>query len=424
MDFDASPAHSMPTSGQTLDMSLNTIALDLARVIGSLFQTPQGTPGLVLVGHSMGGSVAVEVASLLTRTSPPHAADGSSPSTSYILPASKIQGVAVLDVVEGTAIAALDSMKHIILSYPSGFDSVEDAIRWHVESGTVINPDSARRSVPSLLKKNGGVADSAVPSQMTGIAEDDEEQQEEAVEELSESAEPELQPDGTSLTPATTSPSSKTSRRKTRPPAWVWVHDLLATSPFWSGWFTGLSSKFLSVRAPRLLLLAGTDRLDKELMIGQMQGKYQLAVFPEVGHSLQEDAPERTAQTLVEFWKKSNAPPPISSLSKFKPGVLPGAAPATFVPPPPFGRGSASGGQVGYQTRSPQRTAKLSISMQFIKVSCIVASVAISLALLGPTGTIAAPVDPQVVDGSAELAARDNLVARANTAGGEHELRA
>ncbi|PWN44111.1 hypothetical protein IE81DRAFT_47849 [Ceraceosorus guamensis] len=77
----------------------------------------------------------------------------------------------------------------------------------------------------------------------------------------------------------------------------------------------------------------------------------------------------------------------------------------------------------GYQTQSPQRTVNLSISMQFIKVSCIVASVAISLALFGPTGTIAAPVDPQVVDGSAELAARDNLVARADTAGGEHELR-
>jgi pimeloyl-ACP methyl ester carboxylesterase len=53
-------------------------------------------------------------------------------------------------------------------------------------------------------------------------------------------------------------------------------------------WFTGLSSKFLAARTARLLVLAGTDRLDKELMIGQMQGKYQLVVVPGVGHMLHE----------------------------------------------------------------------------------------------------------------------------------------
>jgi protein phosphatase methylesterase 1 len=54
------------------------------------------------------------------------------------------------------------------------------------------------------------------------------------------------------------------------------------------GWFTGLSSRFLSVRAARLLVLAGTDRLDKELMIGQMMGKFQMEVVPGVGHMLHE----------------------------------------------------------------------------------------------------------------------------------------
>jgi protein phosphatase methylesterase 1 len=45
---------------------------------------------------------------------------------------------------------------------------------------------------------------------------------------------------------------------------------------------------FLACRAARLLILAGTDRLDKELMIGQMQGKFQMEVVPEVGHMLHE----------------------------------------------------------------------------------------------------------------------------------------
>lgn len=56
----------------------------------------------------------------------------------------------------------------------------------------------------------------------------------------------------------------------TRP--WVWRTDLTATKPFWENWFIGLSRKFLDSRGGKLLLLAGTDRLDKELIIGQMQG--------------------------------------------------------------------------------------------------------------------------------------------------------
>jgi len=40
-----------------------------------------------------------------------------------------------------------------------------------------------------------------------------------------------------------------------------------------TGWFTGLSSKFLSCKTAKLLILAGTDRLDRELLIGQMQGE-------------------------------------------------------------------------------------------------------------------------------------------------------
>jgi protein phosphatase methylesterase 1 len=41
-----------------------------------------------------------------------------------------------------------------------------------------------------------------------------------------------------------------------------------------------MSSKFLSGKGAKLLLLAGTDRLDKELMIGQMQGMfYGLVAF-------------------------------------------------------------------------------------------------------------------------------------------------
>lgn len=64
----------------------------------------------------------------------------------------------------------------------------------------------------------------------------------------------------------------------------MWRSDLLATEPFWEGnshlptsyylltleWYDGLSKKFLSVRCARILVLAGQERLDRDLMVGQM----------------------------------------------------------------------------------------------------------------------------------------------------------
>ena len=69
------------------------------------------------------------------------------------------------------------------------------------------------------------------------------------------------------------------------------------------------------------MLLAGTDRLDKDLMIGQMQGKFQLQVFPEAGHFVQEDLPGRTADVVIEFYKRNDRsslvlPPKVSDLLK------------------------------------------------------------------------------------------------------------
>lgn len=80
-----------------------------------------------------------------------------------------------------------------------------------------------------------------------------------------------------------------------------------------------MSRNFLAGKAAKLLLLAGTDRLDRDLMIGQMQGKFQLQVFPEAGHFVQEDSPEKTAEAMVEFYKRNDRsalalPPKVSEL--------------------------------------------------------------------------------------------------------------
>lgn len=210
------------------DLSIDILKADFLGVVQAVFSDPSTAPTLLLVGHSMGGAVVVQSCATLLEKK-------------Y-----KIGGVAVLDVVEGSAIEALPHMHSLLNARPEGFDSMEEAIEWHVSTKAIRNANSARISIPSIIVH-----------------------------------------DDTAVKP------------------YQWRTPLRSTAPYWSSWFTGLSAQFLAVRSARLLVLAGTDRLDKELMIGQMQGKFQMVVVPGVGHMLQEDDPTRLAEILVEFWRRN-----------------------------------------------------------------------------------------------------------------------
>lgn len=171
-------------------------------------------------------------------------------------------GVAALDIVEGTAVESLPLMKNILSKRPTNFASVSNAIQWHLDSGSIRNATSARVSVPSYV----------VP----------------------------------------TDPQDKSGKQ-------VWRTDLLATEPYWLGWYQGLSKRFLSTRCARMLVLAGQERLDNDLMVGQMQGKFQLEVMTDVGHFLHEDDPATLATTLVNFARRNTQilvlPPKIGQTS-------------------------------------------------------------------------------------------------------------
>jgi len=80
-----------------------------------------------------------------------------------------------------------------------------------------------------------------------------------------------------------------------------WRIDLTKTEKYWKDWFKGLSNMFLGLGLPKLLLLAGVDRLDKDLMVGQMQGKFQMQILPLCGHAVHEDSPEHVAEALSTF---------------------------------------------------------------------------------------------------------------------------
>ncbi|KAF2155919.1 protein phosphatase methylesteras-like protein 1 [Myriangium duriaei CBS 260.36] len=224
-----------------LDFSVETLTSDAMAMIDAV-QAKQGwktLPPSIFVGHSLGGVVAVRVA-----------AEGKL--------GAQLVGFQVLDVVEGSAMEALSFMKTYLASRPARFDSVDDAVDWHVRSRTLRNVESARASVPGQLKAADGGG-------------------------------------------------------------WTWKTDLTQTPRWWESWFKGMSETFLRGRAAKALVLAGTDRLDKELMVGQMQGKFQLTVIPEAGHFIQEDVPEKMAQLSVEFFKRNDRsamvlPPKVSDL--------------------------------------------------------------------------------------------------------------
>ena len=56
---------------------------------------------------------------------------------------------------------------------------------------------------------------------------------------------------------------------------YTWAVDLSKTEPHWRGWFENLSNNFLAAPAAKLLMLAGVDRLDKDLTVGQMQVSFR-----------------------------------------------------------------------------------------------------------------------------------------------------
>ncbi|XP_066555463.1 protein phosphatase methylesterase 1 isoform X2 [Amia ocellicauda] len=235
------------------DLSAETMAKDIGKVVEALYG--ENPPPIMMIGHSMGGAIAVHTA-----------AANHVPS---------LLGLCVIDVVEGTAMDALNSMQNFLRSRPKTFKSVENAIEWSVKSGQIRNIESARVSMIGQVKKCEDPLDSPAISKsiVEGIIEEEEEEEEERESNNKRKKDDDLEVKKECL--------------------YTWRIELANTEKYWDGWFRGLSSLFLSCSVPKLLLLAGVDRLDKDLTIGQMQGKFQMQVLPQCGHTVHEDAPEK-----------------------------------------------------------------------------------------------------------------------------------
>ncbi|XAR57508.1 Protein phosphatase methylesterase-1 [Bertholletia excelsa] len=219
--------HGKSSTENEVDLSIETLCNDVIAVLKAMYG--DSAPAIVLVGHSLGGSVAVHVAAKKVL--------------------SNLCGLVVVDVVEGTAMASLIHMRKILSDRMQHFSTVEKAIEWSVKGGSLRNIDSARISIPSTLKYDD---------------------------------------------------SKK---------CYIYRARLEETEQYWRGWYEGLSEKFLACPAPKLLLLAGTDRLDRTLTIGQMQGKFQMVVVRHTGHAIQEDVPDEFASLILNFISRNRIGP-------------------------------------------------------------------------------------------------------------------
>lgn len=159
----------------------------------------------------------------------------------------QVVGLLVIDVVEGSAIDALPFMKNFVQGRAKKFKRMEDAIEYQIKSHGCNSLESARMTTPPLFAEEHN--------------------------------------------------------------ALVWKTDLLSTEKWWPEWFKGLNNNFLDCHLPKLLILAHPDRMDKEMTIAQMQGKFKLVCFQTpVGHCLHEDDPAATAGKLKDYLRQFHVP--------------------------------------------------------------------------------------------------------------------
>ncbi|KAL9973996.1 hypothetical protein ACROYT_G020523 [Oculina patagonica] len=261
--------HGNTTTEDDSDLSADTLSKDVGDIIKEMYG--DSPPSILMIGHSMGGAIAVHV------------------GVQRLLPS--LVGLAVIDVVEGTAMEALSSMQSFLRSRPSSFNSLEEGIEWSIRSGQVHNVESARISMVGQLVSNKGDTQtdrksSASPSPSHSCDTISEESEETTT---------------TNTSAAIVDGEIHDIQQEEDKERFTWRIDLSKTDQFWQGWFKDLSTLFLSCPVPKLLILAGVDRLDRELTIGQMQGKFQMQVLPRCGHCVHEDAPDKVAEVVVTF---------------------------------------------------------------------------------------------------------------------------
>lgn len=275
-------------------------------------------PNIVLIGHSMGGSVIIKSCNPIIKS---------------FLNSKKqfnIVGVIPIDVVEGTAIESLPNMKHFLeITRPKYFSNLNEAIDWSLKSNTLNTKLGASTSIPAqvypillLNQKDYLNLSDDLKNRLTLYNDDDKLEVINYIKSFNGNI---MKPKGlihkdkllpkSFILPTNLGNLKETDNDnellyvgnpgddiKGANIIYKWKTNLFKTEIFWENWFKDISKEFLKSMGNRMLILAGTDRLDTELLIGQMQGKYQLIIFKESGHGIMEDEPLKLSKHLIEFY--------------------------------------------------------------------------------------------------------------------------
>jgi pimeloyl-ACP methyl ester carboxylesterase len=229
------------------DLSMATLVSDTEKVllkINELFPKDN----IVVLGHSLGGAVAVKTCCHIFKTE--------FNQDLY----DKIQGIIVVDVIEGSAMESLPFMKGVIEKRQNEFNSINEAISY-MSSTQIRNLQSCRVSIPPLLKQ------------------------------------------------------TKNAKGKK---VYTWKTDLLSTEKFWEDWYKDLSKEFLSIRTPKALILTDTNELDTPLTVGHMQGKFKLGVVKGTGHFIMEDDPPAMMEQINQFCQVFRIPRTLDDIKTIK----------------------------------------------------------------------------------------------------------
>ena len=240
-------AHGFNISQPEQDLSMATLVSDTEKVllkINELFPKEN----IIVLGHSLGGAVAVKTCVNIFKTE--------FNQDLY----KKIQGLIVIDVIEGSALEALPYMKSVIENKQKEFNNINDAISY-MASTQIRNLESCRISIPPLLKQ------------------------------------------------------VKNAKGKK---VFTWKTDLFKTEKFWEDWYKDLSKQFLGIKVPKALILTDTNELDTPLTVGHMQGKFKLVVIKGTGHFVMEDDPAAVMEQINVFCQVFRIPRLVEDIKLIK----------------------------------------------------------------------------------------------------------
>ena len=227
------------------ELSMSSLVSDTEKVllkINELFPKDN----IIILGHSLGGAVAVKTCSHIFKVR--------FNEDLY----NKIQGIIVVDVIEGSAMESLPFMKSVVENRKNEFNSINEAITY-MASTQINNLQSCRISIPPLLKQ---------------------------------------------------------IKNKKGKKLFTWKTDLLATEKFWEDWYKDLNKEFLSIKTPKALILSDTNELDG--ILSGLQGEYKLGIIKGTGHFIMEDDPVGMMEQINEFCQVFRIPKTIDEIKNVK----------------------------------------------------------------------------------------------------------